>query len=75
MSRDPLLDIVLTKFPLIVALLSLLQINLIAPPQYVVTTTTLDRTEGIAKLKTALQVIRESIEDNDGIYNVKMEVL
>ena len=39
-----------------------------------VTTTTLDRTEGIAKLKTALQVIRESIEDSDGIFNVKMEV-
>ena len=52
----------------------LLQINLIAPPQYVVTTTTLERTEGIARLNTALQVIRESIEDDDGQFNVKMEV-
>ena len=51
-----------------------LQINLIAPPQYVVTTTTLDRTEGIARLNTALQVIRDSIEESDGLFNVKMEV-
>ena len=33
-----------------------LDIRLIAPPQYVITTTTLDRTEGIAKLNTAIQV-------------------
>lgn len=33
-----------------------LEIRLIAPPQYVITTTTLDRTEGIAKLNTAIQV-------------------
>ena len=31
-------------------------IRLIAPPQYVITTTTLDRTEGLAKLNTAIQV-------------------
>ena len=30
--------------------------RLLAPPQYVITTTTLDRTEGIAKLNTAIQV-------------------
>ena len=39
-----------------------------------VTTTTLDRTEGIARLNTALQVIRESIEESDGLFNIKMEV-
>ena len=33
-----------------------LEIRLIAPPQYVITTTTLDRTEGIARLNTAIQV-------------------
>ena len=33
-----------------------LEIRLIAPPQYVITTTTLDRTEGIAKLNTTIQV-------------------
>ena len=32
-----------------------LEIRLIAPPQYVITTTTLDRTEGIAKLNTTIQ--------------------
>lgn len=50
-----------------------LKINLIAPPQYVITTTTLDRTEGIAKLNTAIQVIRETIEESEGQFNVKME--
>ena len=32
-----------------------LEIRLIAPPQYVITTTTLDRTEGVAKLNTTIQ--------------------
>ncbi len=51
-----------------------IKINLIAPPQYVMTTTTLDRTEGVAKLNTAIQVIRESIEESEGQFNIKMEV-
>ena len=51
-----------------------IKINLIAPPQYVMTTTTLDRTEGVAKLNTAIQVIRDSIEESDGNFNVKMQV-
>lgn len=51
-----------------------IKINLIAPPQYVMTTTTLDRTEGIAKLNTAIQVIRETIEESEGHFNIKMEV-
>ena len=51
-----------------------IKINLIAPPQYVMTTTTLDRTEGIAKLNTAIQVIRENIEESEGQFNIKMEV-
>ena len=51
-----------------------IKINLIAPPQYVMTTTTLDRTEGIAKLNTAIQVIRETIEESDGHFNIKMDV-
>ncbi len=54
--------------------ISLVQINLIAPPQYVMTTTTLDRTEGIARLNTAVQVIRETIEESEGQFNLKMEV-
>lgn len=51
-----------------------LEIRLIAPPQYVITTTTLERTEGIARLNTAIQVIRETIEENDGLFQIKMEV-
>ena len=51
-----------------------IKINLIAPPQYVMTTTTLDRTEGVAKLNTAIQVIRENIEESEGNFNIKMEV-
>ena len=51
-----------------------IRINLIAPPQYVMTTTTLDRTEGVARLNTAIQVIRESIEESEGQFNIKMEV-
>ncbi|CAI8037736.1 Eukaryotic translation initiation factor 2 subunit 1 [Geodia barretti] len=50
-----------------------LEIRLIAPPQYVITTTTLDRTEGVAKLNTTIQVIRETIEEKDGQFAVKME--
>ena len=38
------------------------------------TTTTLDRTEGVARLNTAIQVIRETIEESDGQFNIKMEV-
>ncbi len=51
-----------------------IKINLIAPPQYVITVTTLERTEGIAKLNTAIQIIRETIEEKDGLFNTKMEV-
>ena len=51
-----------------------IKINLIAPPQYVMTTTTLDSTEGVARLNTAIQVIRESIEESEGHFNIKMEV-
>ena len=42
-----------------------LEIRLIALPQYVITTTMLEWTEGVAKLNTAIQVIRESIEESD----------
>ena len=38
------------------------------------TTTTLDRNEGIARLSAAIQVIRETIEENEGQFNLKMEV-
>ena len=50
------------------------QINLIAPPRYVLSTVTLDRTEGIARLNSVIQVVRDSIEDSDGQFEIEMEV-
>lgn len=49
-----------------------IKINLIAPPLYVMTTNTLERTEGLAKLNTALAKIKEVIEDSAGVFNMKM---
>ena len=51
----------------------LLQINLIAPPEFIMTTTTLDQTEGVAKLKGALSVIKQVIEEKHGSFNVVVE--
>lgn len=51
-----------------------LQINLIAPPTYVMTTTTLERDGGIAKLQEANDLIKEAIEKSKGSFKVKMEV-
>lgn len=50
------------------------QINLIAPPRYVMTTTTLERTEGLSMLNQAMAVIKEKIEEKRGVFNVQMEV-
>lgn len=50
------------------------QINLIAPPRYVMTTTTLERTEGLSVLNQAMAVIKERIEEKRGVFNVQMEV-
>jgi len=47
-----------------------IKINLIAPPQYVVTTNTLERTEGLAAVNTALERIRETIEGAGGNFKV-----
>lgn len=49
------------------------RINLIAPPMYVMTTTTLERAEGLAKLNAAIEKIRDNIEEVGGIFKVKME--
>jgi translation initiation factor 2 subunit 1 len=41
---------------------------------YVVTTNTLDRTEGVVAVNTAIQAIRSKIEEYDGgHYNTKLE--
>lgn len=54
--------------------LFLSQINLIAPPRYVMTTTTLERTEGLSVLNQAMAVIKEKIEEKRGVFNIQMEV-
>ena len=50
-----------------------LQINLIAPPKYIMTTTTLDHTDGVTKLRSALYAIKQAIEDRQGKYNLVAE--
>ncbi|XP_071964241.1 eukaryotic translation initiation factor 2 subunit 1-like [Antedon mediterranea] len=49
-----------------------IKINLIAPPQYVVTTTTLEKTEGLTTLQKAIEDIKRSIENNHGMFNIQM---
>ena len=51
-----------------------LQINLIAPPLYVVTTTTLERELGVETLKKAIEAIEKAINESNGQFSVKMEV-
>lgn len=48
-----------------------IKINLIAPPLYVVTTTTLDKDKGIEKLNEALKAIETSIKAAGGIFSVQ----
>ena len=48
------------------------KINLIAPPNYVVTTVSLDKDKGIALLNTAIEKILEVITAKKGRMNVKM---
>uniref|UniRef100_S4RR77 Eukaryotic translation initiation factor 2 subunit 1 n=1 Tax=Petromyzon marinus TaxID=7757 RepID=S4RR77_PETMA len=51
-----------------------IKINLIAPPRYVMTTTTLERTEGLSILNQAMATIKEKIEEKRGVFNVQMAV-
>lgn len=51
-----------------------LQINLIAPPLYVVTTTTLERADGLKTLNEAITNIKNSIENSGGQFSVKLAV-
>jgi translation initiation factor 2 subunit 1 len=50
-----------------------IKINLIAPPVYVVTSSSLDREEGVKLLKEVIEKIRIHIETNKGRFKVKME--
>ncbi|XP_076318878.1 eukaryotic translation initiation factor 2 subunit 1-like isoform X2 [Tachypleus tridentatus] len=48
-----------------------IKINLIAPPLYVVTTTTMERTEGVKVLGEAIDKIQYAIKGSGGVFNVK----
>ncbi|CAB1335491.1 unnamed protein product [Coregonus sp. 'balchen'] len=50
-----------------------IKINLIAPPRYVMTTTTLERTEGLSVLNQAMAAIKEKMEEKRGVFNIQME--
>lgn len=51
-----------------------IKVNLIAPPVYVVTTQTLDKQQGIAKLKEVNDKIKEVIlKEDGGVFSVKSE--
>jgi len=50
-----------------------IKVNLIAPPLYVVTMTTLDRDGALDAIGRANNAIKESIENNNGTFVVKME--
>lgn len=72
-STDDMPVKVRTAHSLLTLLSHLAQINLIAPPLYVVTTTCLDSNAGIAVLKEASSRIEESIKQYRGRFKVKME--
>ncbi|KAL5016081.1 hypothetical protein ScPMuIL_005670 [Solemya velum] len=50
-----------------------IKINLIAPPLYVMTTQTLERTEGLAVLNQAISQIKATIEDAGGMFNIQQQ--
>lgn len=50
-----------------------IKINLIAPPLYVITTSTLDRHEGLEKLGQALEAIKAEILAASGSFHVQKE--
>lgn len=66
--------VVLTWVLILITLSNCEQINLIAPPRYVMTTTTLERTEGLSVLNQAMAAIKEKIEEKRGVFNIQMEV-
>lgn len=61
-------------FKFINFLLFYLQINLIAAPLFVVTTQTLERSEGLEAVDNALNLIRKTIESRQGSFKVVMAV-
>jgi len=51
-----------------------IQITLIGTPLYMVVCSTLDKEEGIIRVKKAIQIIREEIEERGGRLEIKKEV-
>lgn len=49
-----------------------IKINLIAPPLYVMTTQTLERSEGVAALEKATKIVKNAIEEMGGMFNIQM---
>ncbi|KAF8793744.1 eukaryotic translation initiation factor 2 subunit 1-like [Argiope bruennichi] len=47
-----------------------IKINLIAPPLYVCTTTTMEKSDGLKALQNALNEIQNKIKEYDGVFNV-----
>lgn len=51
------------------------QINLIAPPQYVVTTQTMERSEGVEMLNKTLEAIKAEILASGGHFDILQQVI
>lgn len=51
-----------------------IKINLIAPPLYVMTTSTPERADGLKALESAIEKIKETIEKLGGVFNIQMAV-
>lgn len=51
-----------------------IKINLIAPPLYVMTTTTPEKSDGLKALNDAIEVIKDNITASGGVFNVQMPV-
>lgn len=49
-----------------------IKINLIAPPLYVMTTSTAEKADGLKALETAIEKIKETIENLGGVFKVQM---
>jgi len=49
-----------------------IKINLIAPPLYVVTTTTLEHNDGLKAIEFAIEKIEETIKEAGGVFKVQM---
>jgi translation initiation factor 2 subunit 1 len=52
----------------------IIKINLIAPPLYVITTSSPEKADGIKALNDAIEVIKEKILQMGGVFNVQMAV-